>query len=85
MLIGIFTSRGEAQTTQVAPEDATAGTALWETTLHGDDDIYIYICICICICICIYIYIYVVPPKTYTPFDFTAIYSKFYIFWHIFF
>ena len=79
MLIGIFTSRGEAQTTQVAPEDATAGTALWETTLHGDDDIYIYIYMYVCI------YIYVVPPKTYTPFDFTAIYSKFYIFWHIFF
>ena len=77
MLIGIFTSRGEAQTTQVAPEDATAGTALWETTLHGDDDIYIYVYV--------YVYIYVVPPKTYTPFDFTAIYSKFYIFWHIFF
>ena len=83
MLIGIFTSRGEAQTTQVAPEDATAGTALWETTLHGDDDIYIYMYMYMYMYI--YIYIYVVPPKTYTPFDFTAIYSKFYIFWHIFF
>ena len=60
MLIGIFTSRGEAQTTQVAPEDATAGTALWETTLHGDDDIYIYMYV--------YVYIYMwYPPKPIHP------------------
>ena len=31
-----------------------------------------------------YIYIYGTPPKTYADFNFTGIYSEFYIFWHRF-